>query len=468
MHISGLLVVLACSSSAHFDAVFTGKTLRFDYYHSGTDTAEEIGLDEVRLEGDWPGSRTHLLDATNLGKYLFVVTDVATNLTLYSRGFASIYGEWETTGEAGKKIWRTFHESQRFPEPKQKCQLSLKKRATDGSFREIYSVVVDPESRFVNRSRSSAEGEVWSVFKNGPSAKKVDLLVLGDGYAKEEMRKFRSDVRRLVGALFDSEPFSSHRGEFNVWAIDTASARGGIPNPRKGLWNDTPLGLRFNAFDLDRYVLTYKNRALREVAALAPYDTLVILGNTDKYGGGGIFNLWATCASDTSEAAYIFVHELGHSFAGLADEYYSSQVAYDDFTPPGMEPWEPNITAFLDSDRLKWRDLVEATTPAPTPWNQEAYDKASQEYQRKRRKLREEGAAESKLEGLFKEIKERTRALFAKERFKGRVGVFEGAGYQAKGLYRSEVDCIMFTRNPKSFCRVCSRAIERVIKLYVE
>ena len=174
-----LVLVLACSLPAGFDDLFTGKTLRFDYYHSGSATEEHISLDELRLEGDWPGSRARLLDDTNLGKYLFVVTDAATNLPIYTRGFASIYGEWETTGEA-KEIWRTFHESQRFPEPKAKAQVSLRKRAADGSFREIYSEVVDPASRFVNRSPlGGADATVWPVLESGPAAGKVDLLVLG-------------------------------------------------------------------------------------------------------------------------------------------------------------------------------------------------------------------------------------------------------------------------------------------------
>lgn len=467
MH-AALALVLACSLSAQFDDLFTGKTLRFDYYHSGNSSEEHISLDEFRLEGAWPGSRVHLLDDTNLGKYLFVVTDLATNLPIYSRGFASIYGEWETTGEA-RKIWRTLHESQRFPEPRARCQVSLRKRAADGSFREIYSGVVDPVSRFVNRSPlARKDATVWSLLESGPAAKKVDLLVLGDGYTAEEADKFRGDAKRMVDVLFESEPFKSHRGDFNARAVHSPSGRSGISNPRQGFWNESALGLSFNAFDSDRYVLTYMNRAIREIAALAPYDTLMILGNTRKYGGGGIFNLWSTCASDTSQAGYIFVHELGHSFAGLADEYYTSPVSYEEFTAPGVEPWEPNITAFLDPEKLKWRDLVEAGTPTVTPWNQTEYDAASRAYQAKRRKLRADGASEEEMEKLFTEVKDTTSALFAREKFRGKVGVFEGAGYQAKGLYRSEVDCIMFTRNPKSFCRVCSRAIERVIGLYVE
>ncbi|MBI3844920.1 MAG: IgA Peptidase M64 [Planctomycetes bacterium] len=466
--VASLVLSLASSAApADFDATFTGKTLRFDYYHSGTAAEEFVSLDQVRLEGDWPGSRTHLLDDTNLGKYLFVIVDPATNQPLYSRGFASIFGEWETTGEA-KKIWRTYQESLRFPEPKKSFQVVLKKRAADGSFREIYSALVDPLGRFVNRSAITPRGQGFALFESGPPPTKVDLLVLGEGYTTTEGNKFKSDVSRLVGVMFDTEPYKSHRNDFNVRAIQVPSAQSGISNPRKGVWRDSPLGLSFNAFDSDRYVLTYANSAIREIAAQLPYDALIIVFNDRKYGGGGIFNLYATCASDTEPSAYVFVHEFGHSFAGLADEYYTSQVSYETLAPEGSEPWEPNITALTDPKNVKWRDLVAPSTPIPTPWNQASFDRASLEYQDKRQKMLAEEASEDAMEALFREVKEVTTPMLQSEKYFGKVGAFEGAAYQAKGLYRPEADCIMFTRNPTTFCKVCSRAIERVIRLYAE
>lgn len=464
------ILALACAPAAtpgDFDTFFTGRTLRFDYYHSGTASEEHASLDALRLEGEWPGSRVHLLDDTNLGKYEFLVIDRATNQAIYSRGFASIYGEWETTGEA-KLAWRTFHESQRFPEPKRPVQLLLKKRAPDGSFREFFSTVVEPSSRFVDRSSITPRGEVIALFENGPSAKKVDLLVMADGYRAAEREKFVRDVTRLVGVMFETEPFRARRGDFNARALFVPAPESGISNPRKSVWRDSPLALSFNAFDSDRYVLTYANRVLRETAAQAPYDTLILLFNDRKYGGGGIFNLWATVASDTEPAPYVFVHEFGHSFAGLADEYYSSQVAYEAFNAKGVEPWEPNVTALIDRTRLKWGDLVVSGTPIPTPWDQEAYDKVDLGYQAQRKKLIEEQAPEEAAEALFREVKAKTKPMLAGEKHFGQVGAFEGAAYEAKGLYRPEVDCIMFTRNPTSFCRVCARAIERVIRFYAE
>jgi hypothetical protein len=461
-----LLLGASPALGSTFDDHFTGGTLRFDYHHSGIAGEEHISLEKIRREGEWPGSRTQLLDDSNLGKYFFEVIDPTTHRVLYSRGFSSIYGEWETTGEARRGVWNTLHESMRFPETRGKAQLVLKKRADDGTFREIFSTVIDPESRFIDRSPLNAPGAVWTLFENGSPATKVDLLILGDGYTADERQTFHDDVERLMAGLFAAEPFKSRKGDFNVRAIDIAAAESGVTDPRAGVWVASPLGLAYNAFDSERYVLTYENRRLREFAALAPYDALILLSNTEKYGGGGIYNLWTTAAAHNSQQPYLVVHEFGHSFAGLGDEYYSSQVAYEDFTPQGVEPWEPNITALLDAENLKWKDLVAESTPLPTPWDQDAYDAAVLAYQKKRQEMRAAGASEEAMTALFAEVKASTQPMLEGEAHFGQVGAFEGAGYEAKGLYRPAVDCIMFTRNPDDFCPVCARGIERVIELY--
>jgi hypothetical protein len=439
--------------------------MRFDYHHSGTAGEEHVAPDGWRVEGEWPGSRTQLLDETNLGKFMVAIVDPSTQRTLYSRGFASIYGEWETTGEA-KRQWKSIHESVRFPEPREPVQLVLRKRADDGTFRELFSTRVEPSSRFVDRSEVSPRGSVMRFVKGGKPANKVDLLFLGEGYTKEEREKFRADAERLLAVFFATEPYASRMDDFNVWGIHVPSAESGISNPRQGVWRDAPFGCSFNAFDSDRYVLTYANRAIRETAAQVPYDAMVMLFNDRKYGGGGIFNLYSTCAADSSEAAYLLVHEFGHSFAGLGDEYYTSQVSYESFNPEGVEPWEPNLTALHDPSKLKWRELVAAGTPLPTPWDQGAYDEKSLAYQEKRTELRERGASEEEVEALFDEVRAATRPLLEAEPHFAKVGAFEGGGYEAKGIYRPEVDCIMFTRNPTSFCAVCERGVERVIDLY--
>lgn len=456
------------AGATDFDDLFTGRTLRFDYFHSGISTEEHVSLDKIRLEGEWPGRRANLLDDTNLGKYMFEVVDRGTNRTVYSQGFSSIYGEWETIGEARRGIWRTFHESQRFPEPREPVQLVLKKRDADGAFREIFSAAVDPSSRFVDRSPLGKSGDTWAVFENGPPVEKVDLLVLGDGYSAEELDDYRRDVEKVAKALFDFPPFSDRKEDFNVWAIDVASDSSGVSRPRSEEWKATPLGLSYNSFDSERYMLSLENEAIREIAALAPYDALILIANSDKYGGGGIHNLYSTAAAKSEQLPYLIVHEFGHAFAGLGDEYYTSQVAYEGFNDPGTEPWEPNVTALLDPDSLKWSALVAADTPLPTPWDQDTYDRTSMDYQKVRSQLRGSGASEARMDEYFAEVKATTTELLQSEEHYGKVGAFEGSSYQAKGLYRPSVDCIMFTRNPDRYCPVCSGAIERIIDLHVD
>ena len=449
-----------------FDAAFTGATLRFDYHHAGCASEEHIAPAGFRLEGPWPGSRTALLDDSDMGRYRFLVEDAASHAALYSRGFCSIYGEWETTGEA-KQSWRAIEESQRFPEPRKPVELVLQKRIPTGGWKELSRTSLDPAGRFVDRAALARTGELVTLSENAPPERAVDLLLLADGYSAAERDKFVADARRLVAVMFTTPPYDRHAREFNVRLLFVPSAQSGISNPRKGVWRDSVCGLSFNSFDSDRYVLTLQDRKLRELAAQAPYDALILLFNERKYGGGGIYNLWCTAAADTEPAAYIFVHEFGHSFAGLADEYYTSQVSYEDLQPAGSEPWEPNVTRLADPLKPKWADLVEPGTPLPTPWRQGEYDTADLAYQKQRAELIAAQASEEASEALMRSVKASSSAFLRAERWFGHTGAFEGAMYEAKGLYRPEADCIMFTRNPTRFCRVCERAVERAIERQV-
>lgn len=448
-----------------FDALFLDKTMRVDYFHSGGIGTETVGLDQVVSDGRWAGSRTRLVDDLNLGKYLFEVIDRRTNRVVYSRGFASIYGEWETTPES-RQVHRTFHESLRFPWPRQPVQVVLNVRDEENSFHEIWSTVVDPGSRFVNPSDRDPAGKVWPIIESGPPSEKVDLLVIAEGYTQSEQDKFHADAARLVAALFEEEPFLSRRSDFNVWGLDLQSAESGVTRPRAMEFRRTPLSAQYNIFDSERYLLTYDNRALRNAASAAPYEFLEILVNEAQYGGGGIFNSQATTAVDTGFAEYVFVHEFGHHFAGLADEYYTSDVAYETGGTDHPEPWEPNVTALHDSASLKWGNLVAADTPLPTSWDKDTYERGSNDARSERRELRAAGAPESDMDRLFTEQMERETALLGSMEHAGKVGAFEGASYEPVGLYRPEVDCMMFTRNPVGFCRVCQRAITRVIDQY--
>jgi len=468
-----VLAVIALSSVASggtespdpFDQVFTGKTVRIDYHHSGHADLELISLQRIRVEGPWAGSRTRLLDDLNLGKYFFEIVDVQTQRVLYSRGFSSIYGEWETTGPAAAGTLGTLEETLRFPEPKLPFQVRMRKRDASGIFGEIWNQVVDPASRFVERPPIPPQ-RVWTLIENGPASEKVDLLVLGDGYVESEIGKFHADASRLAGQLFSVSPFAERKTDFNVRAIDTPAAAPGVSRPRAGIFRDSPVGASYNSLDSERYVLAMREHRWRDIAAAAPYEFVLILVNERKYGGGGIYNLYSTAAADSSYSRYLVIHEFGHHFAGLGDEYYTSDVAYEGFHGDRSEPWEPNITALLNPEQLKWKDLVAEGTPLPTPWEKETYEVASRANQDERRALRQSGAAEEEIEKLFDREREQFTAMLGANEYAGEMGAFEGAGYEATGLYRPSVDCIMFTRDEVGFCAVCSGAIERVIDLY--
>jgi hypothetical protein len=440
------------------------QTMRVDYFHTGDVSHEVFSLDRVVLEPlPWAGNPDRSVDDTNFGKYLFEVRDASTNHLLYSRGFASIYGEWETTDEA-KAMHRTFSESLRFPCPEKEVQIILKKRDARNAFRQIWTFTLDPKDMFVSNAKPDQTGPVLAIERNGDSSKKLDFLILGDGYTAAERGKFEKDARRLANIFFGTEPFRSRRKDINVWAVCPSSAESGITRPAAGIHRRSAIGSTYSAFGTERYILTFENKAFRDIAAWAPYEVVEILVNSDTYGGGGIFNLYGTVAADSIWAPYIFVHEFGHHLAGLADEYYTSDVAYN---PPAekVEPWEPNATALLEGSSLKWRSLIADGTPIPTPWRKEAFESYSRDMQERRRQLRQGNRPESEINALFTEEKTREERMFNEEKYAGKVGAFEGANYEAKGYYRPEVNCIMFTRTDH-FCRVCRAAIEKVLDLY--
>lgn len=448
-----------------FDEFFTPQTMRVDYFHTGGMGKEILSLDEVAGDGPWPGSRTRLLDSLGLGKYSFEVRDVKSDRVIYSRGFASVFGEWETTDEAGS-AHRTFHESLRFPWPKQPVRVTLRKRRDDNGWNEIWKTEIDPNSRFVNPQPPAKSGEVIPIFENGSPATKVDLLIIGEGYTAKERAKFQRDTKRLVGALFATEPFKKRKSDFNVRALFLPAGKSGVHRPRTNDHRKTSTGVQYNIFDSERYVLTLDNEALRDIASTVPYEFIEILVNEKQYGGGGIYNDQATSSVDSAFSEYVFVHEFGHHFAALADEYYTSDVAYQPAGAVKPEPWESNVTALLNPAKLKWRDLVEPGTPLPTPWRKEEFETHSRALQARRREIRAANKPESVMDALFREQMVFETKLLGSTQYSGKVGAFEGASYEARGLYRSQADCIMFTRNKVPFCKVCSRAIEQVIDEY--
>lgn len=457
---------VSLSQAVSYDKFFGDKTMRVDYHHTGTKGAETISLDKVYEEGLWPGSKVDLVETLNLGEYLVRVYDVASNTLVFSRGYSTIFNEWQTTEEASAGMYRTFHETVRFPYPKNKMQVTISRRDKKMVFQQIFSTVVDPNSPSeVHHEKRKGSFNLLQLMINGNPAEKVDLLIVGDGYSRDEMEKFRRDARRFNDVMFSTSPFKERKEDFNVWALEVISEESGIDKPDKNIWKSTALGTRYHTFNTPRYVLTEENRALRDIASAAPYDFINILVNDDRYGGGGIYNLYTTCYTKTDQPGqewqmdYVYVHEFGHSFGGLGDEYYSSQVAYSDFYQKGVEPWEPNITTLVDTKNLKWKNFVEAGTPIPTPWEKVQYDSL----ERERGKLdRLAPDYYQKREPLFKA----QRDILKTTKYSGKVGAFEGAGYVSEGLYRPAIDCRMFTLSLGGFDPVCRAAIERVIDFY--
>jgi len=410
---------------------FTDEALRVDLYHAGTDTEDIYTFDRAVREPLWPGVRKQLIDPLGFGKYRVRIQDLRTGTPLFAQGYCTLFGEWQATDEAIKsRQRRTFEESVRFPFPKQGVRLAIDRREDRpgpdgrGEFKEIFRMDLDPTSLRLGGDVQYRGYPLIEVHKTGDPRERIDILILGDGYTAAEMDKYRRDVLRFTAILFAQEAFSLNRDRINVWGLETPSRESGTDEPRKGIWRDTALGTSFNTFDSERYLTTIHDRALREIAANAPYDALYILVNTSRYGGGGIYNQWAIYPSDNEYDDYVFLHEFGHSFAGLGDEYFDSATAYDEaFYPAGVEPWEPNVTALLPGKPLKWLALVAPNTPIPTP-DDDAHSAV--------------------------------------------VGAFEGAGYKAKGLYRPYRDCKMFHKGLVPFCPVCARAFDQVIGLYAE
>ncbi|MFH1213734.1 MAG: M64 family metallopeptidase [Candidatus Neomarinimicrobiota bacterium] len=450
------LVVLSLSigcfatTGPRFDDYFLDQTMRLDFYFTGTKTKNIFSLDAVYASPAWAGSQTNLIDTLDLGHHIIRIYDAESQTLLYSHGFSSIFNEWQSTDEAGQEVLRTFPFSLLIPFPRREIIVTLASRNRQNQFVQQFKTTITPDSRFINRDMPGNDYRLRKLIYNGPSSRKIDLLILPEGYTKAEMRQFHERCRHFLSVLFSVSPFKEQADKFNVWMLEVPSAELGIDNPRENIFVCSAFDLTYNSLDLDRYVLAFDNRRLRDIAARVPYDQIIFIFNSNKYGGGGIFNLFATCYStaekpeQSSWPDYVFVHEFGHAFAGLADEYYTSSTPYNELYPAGVEPWEPNISALLTPLKVKWQNLVTPGIPLPTPWNKAAYDQAAKD-------------KSPELEQILKN-----------QKYYGMVGAFQGAGYASEGLYRPCADCIMFSRHQIAFCPVCQAAILKMIQFCSE
>jgi len=481
-----LACLLSCSiaaaedpRAATFDGSFEDATLRVDFYQVGNAATELVSLDRLIRQGAWAGPRTGLIDGSRLGRYSVELRELSGDRLLFERGFDSYFGEYRTTEAARSGRVRTYHNSMLVPMPRGPAVLVIRARPAGGPAVELLRHSIEPGPLEIAAEPPAPGAIVVESHGGGDPHEILDIAIVGEGYRAEEAPRFREDLARVTGVLLGFEPYASHRDRIAVRGVLVPSASSGVDEPSRGRFRTSTVGASFDSLGSERYLLTEDNRALRDVAANVPYDVLIIMVNHERYGGGGIYNAYCTFTAHSPWSHYLLLHELGHSFTGLADEYYTSDVAYSEFYPAGTEPAEPNITALLDPGGLKWRELVEPGTPVPTPWSKADFDAAGKQYEDRRRELNDRIAAasrsgdpehevaglEQEQERLAQDHAEVTRLAIAGETHAGRVGAFEGAGYASTGLYRPMLDCLMFRRGVQPFCKVCARAVEERILL---
>jgi hypothetical protein len=408
------------SAQVSFDKYFTDKVLRFDYMLAGNSSKTVVYPVGMKEEPFFGGSKTQLTDPFHFGNLKYEIFDAVDNTLLYSRGFCTLYQEWQTTPEA-KIMERSFYEVATMPYPKNKVNFVLSMRKRDGSFEKIYETEIDPTNYFI-RKEKPVNAAITKIYSAGDPATSVDLAFIAEGYRAEEMGKFRDDVKKMADILFAEPPFNEYKNRFNIFAVEAISEESGTDIPGEKIYVNTALNSSFYTFDLDRYLTTQDIKSVNDYADLVPHDNIIVLINTDKYGGGGVYNYYSGTSVGNRLSPKVFIHEFGHGFAGLADEYYSSEVAYEEFYPLNVEPWEPNITTLVNFDS-KWKKMIARDTPVPTP---------------------------------------------GEDKYRNVIGVFEGGGYAAKGIYRPEMDCRMKGNGPKGYCSVCRKAVKKMIEFYIK
>lgn len=410
---------LTLHSQINYNQYFTEERLRIDFILAGNREKQEAFLHKLAKECKWAGSPNSLIDPFRYGEYMFEA--YAGSELIYSKGFSTLFQEWRTSAEA-KKVSKAFTQTVWMPYPKDKIKIMLSERVkSTEKFRELFSCEIDPADKTINREIEK-ENLSTTLLQSGPMENKVDLVFLAEGYTRDEMDKFHKDCKTLADYMFSMEPYKERKSDFNIVAVDAVSEESGDDIPHHDIWKRTAMGSSFYTFYIDRYLTISDHDKIAANVSGIPFDAIFIIANDTKYGGGGIYNSYALGTSGNKLSREVFIHEFGHSFAGLADEYYDSEVAYEEFYNLRTEPWEPNITTLIDFD-AKWKDMLDPHIPVPTPDSEEYNDV---------------------------------------------TGLFEGGGYMAKGIYRPVRNCRMNTNTAKGFCPVCRRAINRMIDFYVK
>lgn len=419
--ILSVLSFFVLSVQAQFDVHFQDSTLRLDYTFSGDNRKQHIFLDELLQSPGWYGRRGNLGQLLLQGNGQITVTDTLGRDTIYRHSFSTLFQEWQSTAEA-TKVSKSFENTFLIPFPKYPVDVTLTLSDTHRQETSRLTHRVNPQDILIRQvgMRSSAP---WKYLRQrGDSRQCIDVTFVAEGYTEAEMPLFYQSCEETIEALENHEPFRSMRNRFNYIAVAAPSVESGVSIPNKKLWVNTALGSNYDTFYSERYLTTLRLKRLHDVLGGIPYEHIVILANTANYGGGGIYNSYLMASAHHPTMRPVFVHEFGHSFGGLADEYYYDDQ-YETLYPADTEPWEPNITTLVDFSS-KWQDMLPAGQKIPTVADgQDIYNK---------------------------------------------VGVYEGGGYQSKGVYRPVQDCRMKTNGAPGFCPVCQRALGRIILYYTE
>lgn len=415
----GILFAINSVYSQSFSKYFENKSLRVDFQLYGDSKTSKAIVAQLKEEPYWGGSQKELI-FQNYGMFRVQILDKNTQELLFSKGFSSLFNEWKNTKKAKKEV-RFFYHSMQIPFPKKEIVFVLQQRNFMGKFITLLQKNIHPKNYFIIREKPK-KYNIVKLLENGKPTKKIDIAILAEGYTKNEMDKFRNDANEMMNYMFTIPPFNKLKDNFNVYAIESESLESGTDIPGEHIYKNTIFNSSFYTFDMARYLTITDMKSVADVASLVPYDQIYILVNTTAYGGGAFYNHLNVATSGHQLSKKVFVHEFGHGFVGLADEYYDSSTAFDKMYNKNVEPWEPNITTLVNF-KSKWKDMLEEGIPIPTP---------------------------------------------AVQKYKNKVGVFEGGGYVAKGIYRPVQDCRMKSNIPKGFCPVCERAIKNTINKLID
>ncbi len=411
---------LLSQQSPQYKDYFTNATLRMDYVRRGCLQYDTVVLQRFVCQNDvWAGSTTQLLDPINNGDYRVLVKDAATGRDLYSRTYNTLFREYRDTG-VGRDSVASFEEVVLMPMPRKAIDICLQQRDEKLQFYTTATFRYDPTEQHVGKQPVVVE--VRKLLYNGNSHKKIDVVIVAEGYGPNDMAKMQRDFDAFTAYTLGQEPFKSRRDDFNVWGIGAVAEESGVTDPNKGRYVRSAVGSSYNTFGSDRYLMTMHLFQLHDLLAGCPYDHIIIMANCDTYGGGAIYNFYAFSAVQEM-SQWILPHELGHSIGGLADEYVDEDIAYNGMHKFDQEPLEANITTLVDFGS-KWQSLVPEGTAVPT----------------------------TPVKGLG-------------PRDCGPVGVYEGAGYKSKGIYRPCTNCMM--KYYADFCPVCTRTLNEMFDLYV-